>query len=283
MRLVLTKSNNTESTTQPAHHRPKLMHLLLVNPNSTESMTQAAGQQVEAYLNKAYPGNFRDIEVSLFTGPPDAPPEIDGEKTSYESARKCLPLLCERTLDTQRKQYFDTFDGVLVACFSDHPLVHQLLAKTESSTPVTGIFHASMTTCLSRPGAAFSIITSNDEWVELLDAGAEKLLGAPRPYAGSCCSFKGTIASSLPVLDLHNPKNLHAIAKRIYQENVRRLNTTTVILGCAGFSGMEQPLQQEIRNIALEHDSSSQLNVTLLDSVVCGIETLALMCRLQFN
>ncbi|SCU98822.1 LAME_0G00694g1_1 [Lachancea meyersii CBS 8951] len=262
------------------------MHLLLVNPNSTKSMTEAAAKQVEHHLNQVYPGSHRNIKISLFTGPPDAPPEIDGEETSLESTRKCLPLLCERrpaAATADNLQYFDTFDGVLVACFSDHPLVCELLAKTERSTPVTGIFHASVTVCLSRPGSQFSIITSNDEWVDLLDAGAERLLGASRPYATSSCPFKGTVASSVPVLDLHNPQNLHAIAKRIYQENVQRLRTSTIILGCAGFSGMETPLKDEIRKIALQEDPSNQLHVTLVDSVICGIETLALMCRLQLS
>ncbi|SCU96402.1 LADA_0H00716g1_1 [Lachancea dasiensis] len=265
----------------PADQKP--MRLLLVNPNSTESMTQAAGQQVEHHLNEAYPGHLRNVVVSLFTGPPSAPPEIDGDKTSHDSARECLPLLCRRTAGANDKQYFDTFDGVLVACFSDHPLVRELLARTECSTPVTGIFHAAMTSCLSRPGTEFSIITSNDEWVELLDAGAERLLGAPKPFSSSPCPFKGTVASSVPVLDLHNPKNLHAIAKRIYQENVTRLGTTTIILGCAGFSGMETLLGQEIRSVALHEDPESQLQVTLVDSVVCGIEILTLLCRLRVN
>ncbi|CEP64280.1 Dcg1p LALA0_S11e00540g [Lachancea lanzarotensis] len=261
------------------------MHLLIVNPNSTQSMTDAAVAQIESYLNKVYPAVHRDIEIAQFTGPPDAPPEIDGEETSRDSTRKCLPLLCKRTTDTDGKdrQYFDTFDGVLVACFSDHPLVHELQAKTERATPVTGIFHAAMTTCLSRPGIPFSIITSNDEWVDLLDAAAERLLGATRPFSLSKSPFRGTVASSVPVLDLHNPENLDAIAKRIYQENIDRLHTSTIILGCAGFSGMEQLLEQHIRKIALqENPNAIPPHVTLVDSVLCGVETLTSMCRLQF-
>ncbi|SCU95498.1 LAFA_0G00716g1_1 [Lachancea sp. 'fantastica'] len=264
------------------------MHLLVVNPNSTQAMTDAAAAQIEKYLDKVYPGTAgRDIDISLFTGPPDAPPEIDGEESSIESTRKCLPILCKRqsgTTNEQKRQYFDTFDGVLVACFSDHPLVHELQARTDHATPVTGIFHAAMTVCLSQPGSAFSIITSNDEWVQLLDAGAERLLGAPRPFASSKAPFKGTIASSIPVLDLHNPKNLHAISKRIYQENIHRLHTSTIILGCAGFSGMEELLKKHIHKIAAEENpDASPPHVTLVDSVLCGVETLALMCRLRFS
>ncbi|CUS24262.1 LAQU0S15e00584g1_1 [Lachancea quebecensis] len=271
MRLVLTSPGRTP---------PTKMRILLVNPNSTEAMTKAAGARVQAYLANAYPEVATPFELSLFTAPPDAPPMIDGEEASRESAAKCLPLLCQRA-EAGAPQYFDTFDGVLIACFSDHPLVHVLQERTERKTQVTCIFHASLTACLARAGARFSIITSNDEWVTLLDAAAGRLLGAEPPFASSKAPFKGTVASSVPVLDLHDPANLHAIAKRIYEENVVRLDTTTVILGCAGFSGMEAALSREITKIAAQRDPGRTLHVTLVDSVVTGVETLALMCRLR--
>ena len=268
MRLRLTKTHRST------------MRLLLINPNSTESMTSAAAARISSYLDAAYPGKARDnFEVSLFTGPPDAPAQIDGEEASRESAAKCLPLLCQRATPSSRK-YFDTFDGVLVACFSDHPLVHDLVRESEHVTPVAGIFHASITVCLARPAAPFSIITSNDEWVELLDSAAARMLGSTPPFANSPAPFKGTIASSLPVLDLHNPRNLRAIARRIYDQNVLRLRTHTVILGCAGFSGLEAPLRQEITELARQDDPNTPLQLTLVDSVVSGFETLASMCRL---
>ncbi|CAR23811.1 Dcg1p [Lachancea thermotolerans CBS 6340] len=271
MRIVLSSADRTP---------PATMRILLVNPNSTEAMTQAAGARVQAYLASAYGAAAASLNVSLFTAPPDAPRMIDGEDASRESAAKCLPLLCRRA-EPDALQYFDTFDGVLIACFSDHPLVHMLQQRAERATQVTCIFHASLTACLARAGARFSIITSNDEWVALLDAAAARLLGAEPPFASSKAPFKGTVASSVPVLDLHDPANLHAIAKRIYEENVVRLDTSTVILGCAGFSGMEAALSQEITKIAAQRDPGRTLHVTLVDSVISGVETLALMCRLR--
>ncbi|SCW03002.1 LAFE_0G00782g1_1 [Lachancea fermentati] len=273
------------------------MRLLIVNPNSTQAMTDAVRDRVQLYLQHAYryagdddgspagdKATVGDTPTCVyFTAPADAPPQIDGEKTSRESCEKCLPLLCAR--QANRRAYFDTFDGVLIACFSDHPLVAALRARSEHGTPVVGIFHAAMLECVAA-GEAFSVITSNDEWVALLDAAVARLLGCGAPTwpgkdgAGGAAGaagaglalWRGTVASGVPVLDLHDERNFQEIAGRVRRENVARRGSRVVVLGCAGFSGMER---------AFARAMPPEQPVRFVDSVVAGLEMLAGRCRLR--
>lgn len=234
------------------------MHLLVVNPNSTRSMTDALRANVPEYFKE------QGVTFTYFTGPASAPPQIDGPESSRESTDACLPPLTEHDA-ASGLPYFDTFDGVLIACFSNHPLVHELQSRSVAATPVLGIFHASIQYALSinRP---FSIITSNKEWVTLLDSAVDSILGGGRPVI-----WKGTVSSNVQVLDLHDPKLFDAIVKRIRSENVQALRSEVIILGCAGFSGLEGKFQSRFK--------AEEGVFQFVDSVVIGLELLASTCR----
>ncbi|QLQ78690.1 hypothetical protein HG537_0B00400 [Torulaspora globosa] len=222
--------------------------LLVVNPNSSCSMTEAIAKRV------AECDAFRVAKVHYMTGPSESPRQIDGVATSNASCEACLRVLT----DPGSEFYYSRFDGVLVACFSDHPLVAALAALPQAPL-VVGLLDA----CVSFAGLArkpFSIITSNAEWVEILDESVERefLTGHLRSL------WLGTVSSNLQVLELHDETNFQKIVDVIRAENVERLKSQYVILGCAGFSGLEHRL-----NKIFEPNG-----VVFLDPIVIGFQTL---------
>ena len=91
--------------------------ILVVNPNSSKSMTVSLQETIEkTFSEKSY-------KISYFTGPDASPPQIDGQETSIKSMEACLPLLID---DQESVYYFQKFNGILIACFSDHPLVAKI-------------------------------------------------------------------------------------------------------------------------------------------------------------
>lgn len=62
------------------------------------------------------------ITITYFTASKNASLQIEDEKTSIDSLNKCFPLLTNKISEF----YYDNFKGILVACFSDYPLVHAL-------------------------------------------------------------------------------------------------------------------------------------------------------------
>ncbi|SCU95049.1 LAMI_0F00738g1_1 [Lachancea mirantina] len=232
------------------------MKFLVINPNSTAAMTEALETSLRGYLDAAYKETDLRPELSFFTGPSDAPAQIDGSAASVVSTRTCLRALAET--DTSG------LAGVLVACFSDHPLVGELRARLPRTTLVVGILDAAVATCVAR-GVPYSVITSNDEWVALLDAAIARLAGPAIPLG----LWRGTVASGVPVLDLHKDENWERVKKVISEENIQARSSQSIILGCAGFSGLEDKLHEAFPD------------VSFIDSVVCGLEMLVSQARLR--
>lgn len=228
-----------------------VLDLLVINPNSSRSMTEEIARSIAAVES------FRAFafRATYLTGPAGAPAQIDGEETSRQSSEACLPLL----LDSRSEYHFQRFDGILVACFSDHPLV-EALTGVAGAPPVIGLLNTSVSFVSLLGAGAFSVITSNREWVEILDASvrAKFVTGQVRDNG----LWKGTVSSNLQVLELHSEDNFGQIVEVIGRENVQRLGSRYVILGCAGFSG----LQYKLHKIFPE--------VVFIDPVVLGFQTL---------
>ncbi|AET37285.1 Dcg1p Ecym_1027 [Eremothecium cymbalariae DBVPG len=242
------------------------MKLLIVNPNSSRHITEA----IQEHLSEDVLALFES--VTFFTGPHESPAQISGTKTSVQSCKACLPLLLKRVpLDggsagssqdgSGEVFYFESFDAVVVACFSDHPLVHELTKRTEQSTPVVSILEGALNYAVSL-GKPFSIITSNEEWVQILNLSVPRVL---KGYAGHRL-WRGTVTSGLDVLQLHDTRNLRRIADVMRRENIERLKSTVVILGCAGFSGLEPALLSHIS------PPPSERTIILLDSIVATLK-----------
>ncbi len=107
----------------------------------------------------------------------------------------------------------DEYDGVLVACYSVHPLVEELSAAFESrgsAVLVTGIFEASILTSLSlvstHPGSSslsqmWGIVTTGVYWERHLADGVRVFLGQDEAAANS--KFAGVFSTGLNAGDLH--------------------------------------------------------------------------------
>lgn len=71
------------------------------------------------------------------------------------------------------------------------------------------------------------------------------------------------MSTNLQVLELHNSSNFNRIAQRIEDYNIARLGSEVVILGCAGFSGMQYKLTNMLGG-----------KITFVDPIVLGFQTL---------
>lgn len=228
-----------------------VLDLLVVNPNSSGSMTEEIARSVAAVdAFRVFP-----YRVKYMTGPDGAPPQIDGEETSRASSECCLPVL----VDSGSEYYYKRYDGILVACFSNHPLVAALRSAADAPL-VVGLLNSSLSFVSLFPSGPYSIVTSNAEWVALLDASVEAKFLTGEVRAGGL--WKGTVSTELQVLELHSEANFGRIVEVIRRENVERLGSKYVILGCAGFSGLQYRLNQMFPG------------VVFLDPVLLGFQSL---------
>lgn len=202
--------------------------------------------------------------IEYYTGPPSAPKEIDGYETSRQSAELCFPEL---------KAKLDDYDGFLIACFSDHPLIHQL--KLISAKPVLGIFQSSVLYALTQtPAKKFAILTSNNDWEKILDLSLYEFFKGPSDgdrgldhdfVKSQLPNFTlPTLASNVNVLELKDPAKF-----KLLQSKVDKLvleGVDVVLLGCAGLSGLDEkfgPLYPKLQFV-----DSVRVGVTMLVAVM---------------
>jgi Asp/Glu/hydantoin racemase len=224
---------------------PTRQKFLIVNPNSSESVTENLQQLLPTPPS---------TELTFYTGPPEAPPEIDGPETSKKSTEACLPDLL--------KNYVDHYDGYLICCYSDHPLIYELRNHTEK--PVLGIFQASVIYAMSKSPSKFGILTSTSSWESILDTAVADFFGSVKIPL-----FTGTVASNINVLKLGDPKYFKKLVEKA--QICVEAGSKTVLLGCAGLSGLEGKLEAEFQG------------VRFIDSVKIGSELLNSLVRFDTN
>ena len=208
------------------------MRILILNPNSSETMTAAVAQSLRGHSGRS--------ELTFATGPPECPAEINGPQTATQSVKGCWKLLGDRS----SKLYHGNFDGIVIACFSDHPVVEKL--REAGGPPCCALLPACVAhlTLLGR-APPFSIVTSSQEWVAPLDQSVLELC-APR----SRDAWRGTVAAQLTPLQIGRDV-VEQVAATVRARNVRELGSRTVVLGCAGFSGVYKELQELLQGEAL--------------------------------
>ncbi|KAG8902680.1 hypothetical protein FRB99_004269 [Tulasnella sp. 403] len=233
----------------------RTVSILVANPNSSKSITDA----LEAGIAPP-PG----CSLGFYTGPDSAPPSINDSETSLLSETACLPELV-----ALEKSY----DAVLIACYSDHPLVKSLKAAC-AGKPVIGIFEASVCHALLL-GRRFGIVTTGKPWEALLSAAVSSFMGANEgsldaPQRWRNDRFAGVQSTGLGVLELHgaDPKE---ISKRIGDAAKRLVEVEgvdVICLGCAGMSGMEEAVKLSVGP-----------NIHVVDGVKAGLELLVGLAR----
>ncbi|KAI9799778.1 MAG: hypothetical protein M1833_003897 [Piccolia ochrophora] len=233
--------------------------MLLVNPNSTESMTNALIPLVEAVSGQ------EDFEWHYITSPA-GPASINNDLDAAESMDYCLPSI---------EAGWGTWGGVLVACYSEHPLVARL-RDTPRQVPVIGIFEASVSSALLqlRPHEMFGIVSTGKAWEALLTTAVGNFLGtSTTPH------FAGVATTGLSATELHDtpPEEVRARMKQATKELLRKGNVGAICLGCAGMAGMDEM----VREACVEELGGKGELVRVIDGVKAGVVMLEGMMRAE--
>lgn len=216
----------------------KMTSILVVNPNSSASVTESM-KKLLAPLSQDSTATS-NVHVDYFTGPKEAPPEITNDATSQQSLEACLPHL---------RPLVPKYDGILVCCYSKHPLIAALNQEAKQSKQsggkfITGIFESSIVYAVSKFPRQFFILTSNESWEPILNRSVKQYFGdVDIPF------FNGTYSSKVNVLGLQKPENFEKIVKRVNDLLEKHPETEVILLGCAGFSGLEGKFKQHFPDI----------------------------------
>ena len=214
-----------------------------------------------SHTSKTRTNNLSQTRYDYFTAPSGVP-SINNEEDAAISAEACLPAL---------ESKLDDYNAFLICCYSQHPLVSRLrdlLAKEgKPRTLVTGIFEASVATCLQLTTPSkekFGIVSTGKQWEDILDEAVADVLGAE-----SSPRYAGTETTGLNADELHVvPKaDLDALmseaTKRVLGKGAR-----AVCLGCAGMAGMEEVVGAASVEL-LGREEGGQVRV--VDGVVSGV------------
>lgn len=214
--------------------------IAIINPNTTKDFEAKITQA----LQQDAPEIYELVSVDVVS-PEFGAPSIQSVAESVVSANACLK-------DARVMQAAQNADGILVACYSYHPLVDIL--REMYRKPVTGIFHASLTTSLN-VGRRIGIVTTDKRWEYLLADGV-------RALGISEHAFVGVYSSGLSVLDLERLEAMH-IEKALVsasQRLVAEKDADVICLGCAGMAGLAQSIQQAVGP-----------NITIVDGIPAGL------------
>ena len=212
------------------------VHLLIVNPTATANLTEGLKCMK---LSSSVRADYLDG-----SGLELCPPCIENTTDSINSAAALLPRVKEWL------QNADRTDGILVCCFSDHPLVHSLRENVE--IPVMGIFHASLQAAWM-VDHKFGIVTTVKAWEPILEASVTA--------AGMQDRSIGVVATGLGVLELES-KPRDEVEQRIKECALPLIakGAKCIILGCAGMVPLEKVLREVLPT-----------NVELIDGVRFGV------------
>lgn len=231
------------------------INILLINPNATPSMTLSCLRSLAATLPA-------DVTVHGFTAPPTshAPTAIESRTDAVLSAastfRALHPLLTNRTSSSP------SFDALLVACFSAHPLIPML--REEFTLPVAGIMEAAL--YASRLcGEKLGVLTTSERsrW---LHADAITTTYGLHPTFSVGCE-----ASAVRVLELETKPREEVYGGLVgaAQRLVAR-GADCVCLGCAGMTEMAEVCREAVGGGG---------EVMVIDGVAVGVHFLVGLVR----
>jgi allantoin racemase len=195
------------------------MRLLIINPNTSRAMTAEILKAGRAAL----PATATDIALDAIQ-PECGPASIEGQLDEVVSAHWALDVVLPIA---------DRYDGLIVACYSHHPLTGAL--REVLRQPVIGIMEASILHALPL-GERFSIVTTSARWQPLLMEGVRSL-GLER----RCASVRSTGLSVLALGSL--PPEI--VRRRLIEESrlaVEQDGASVICLGCAGLAGLEDAI-----------------------------------------
>ncbi|KAI0153166.1 hydantoin racemase [Xylariaceae sp. FL1272] len=250
-------------------HRTRI---LVVNPNSSQSMTDGLQPAIDA-LDLP-----RSTEIYTYTGPASSPPSINDQGDIDQSTEAVLSSL------NDDKSWTTSFDAVLIACFSVHPLVSrvQKLQKLANNAmninfAVTGIFEASILTALSllqNEDQQWGIVTTGKFWEDHLKDGAKAFLGSGKDDKNR--KFAGVQSTGLNASDFHHGVDPAVVRRKLIEATQRLLASDdglprvhVVVMGCAGMAGLEDIIREAAEAMYGHIYAYGQLHV--VDGVRAGI------------
>jgi allantoin racemase len=198
-------------------------------------------------LRAMYPSS-QGLEVIFVDGSglEDCPPCIENHEQAVQSTLALLP---------RSKDAINTYnpDGVLVCCFSDHPLVYAL--RESFTLPVTGIFQAALQDATA-DGGKFGIITTADAWEPILEKSVKDF-----GLYEKCTGVKATGLGVLELESLPRPVVVQRIGKHAMQ--MVEHGADSIVLGCAGMANLEADIRRTLPS-----------GVWTIDGVRSGIQIL---------
>lgn len=222
----------------------KNINILLINPNTTMRMTKNCLQMAQNHLAP-------DVRLYGYTAPlPSASTiecHLDGVLSSAATFRDVY-------------KYIEGVDALLVACFSDHPLINCL--REEFDIPVCGIFEAGIYTARLL-GGRFGVITTVYR-SSIRHGDAINAMGLKHYCAG-------LLSTNLKVAELHTkPREevlelMTNVAKRLVVEK----EADVLVLGCAGMADMQLAVSKAVE----------EYGVPVIDGVVAGVNILTGLVR----
>ncbi|KXT01010.1 hypothetical protein AC578_4429 [Pseudocercospora eumusae] len=246
---IITATNGTSNTltlpTRPS--QAKQIRILLCNPNATESMTNSC-------LNMVSPTLPPDVSITGFTGPSnDAPTAIEGLFDSVLSSAACARAL----LPIQESE---SYDAILVACYSNHPLIAML--REEFEIPVIGIMEASLLAARTL-GARFGIVATSQR-SKVMHQDSVQVYG----MEGFCAGIESCDLGVLDLERLPRQEVLH-VMRKVAKKLVER-GAEVLTLGCAGMTDMKSAVEEVV----------AEEGVQVVDGVVAGVQHLVGVVRL---
>ncbi|KAI1501328.1 Asp/Glu/hydantoin racemase [Biscogniauxia marginata] len=246
--------------------RGRATKILVLNPNSSQSMTDGMRTVIDD-IDLPY-----STEVYTYTAPSDAPASINDGNDIRKSAEVVLANLGDRL----------EYDGILVSCFSVHPLVPKLQSLEGRPRAVTGILEASILTAMSllAPEQKWGIVTTGKFWEEHLSNGVKAFLGAGTKDENT--KFAGVQSTGLNASDFHRGVDPAVIQERLKRATKKLLNggqTTCIVMGCAGMAGLEKIIRDAAAEELGEHFAHATLHV--VDGVRAGIMQIEHMIKYQ--
>lgn len=228
-----------------------MTRILVLNPNSSSSVTDNLKVILSAPPN---------VEFGFYTGPSTSPREIIDVPTSIESEQACLK-------DILGSDLLDSYDAILVCCYSDHPLIHSLAQHTK--IPILGIMQATLLYSLANAKfRSLFVLTSVNSWELLLDSAIISFVGNKAEFPSG--KFLPTKALDVSVTRLSDPEEYAKIYNRvnhILTKEYAGSKVDCILLGCAGMAGLDEKLL------------SSFPGIVFVDSVKIGVEFLNAMTR----
>ena len=194
------------------------MKILILNPNSDPEMTEAIRNTADRFAR----GKFETVCLST----PDAPEFIETREDEILAAPGMIKIVRENESNC---------DAFIIACHCDPNME---VIKEITGKPVVGIGEASMRIA-NMLGHRFAIIQTSEESVPLKEALVEKYqlrdalasVRAPREIPAGCSDEEKYLAAART-----------AIAED---------RADVIVLGCAGFTGMDKRMQEELGVLTL--------------------------------